>query len=497
MNAMPPHRLSRSTLRTLDPAHRPLVDPAELRPAIVHFGLGAFHRAHQAVYTEAAAARSGQPWGIVAVGPHSPGPVEALRAQDGLFSVSELSVSERRPDAGATRVVGSVIDVLMMRGDAGRLADLIAAPEVTTVTLTVTEKGYSRRPDTGLLDTTLPEVAADLAATASGGPAVMTTVIGALTASLAARFRSCGAPINVISCDNAAANGTALAGIVCEFAQAAAWPDRDAMLDWLRTSVAFPSTVVDRIVPATTTEDMATAATALGVRDEMAVTGEPFRQWVLEDRFAAARPAWELDGALVVPDVAPYQLMKLRLLNGSHSALAYLGLAAGCGTVSQVLQTDWGERMVRRFAAEVAATVPDAGLDTAGYIDTLIERFANPAVCHRLSQIGSDGSLKIPERWLGALHTLRASGAGAPMLTLALAAWVNATRPDRGTGQIFGTGDPAAASLARCWQESPDPKTVVARLLTTIGAADTAADTVLVSSIVNHLPALRAGRIEL
>jgi fructuronate reductase len=368
---------------------------------------------------------------------------------------------------------------------------------VTTVTLTVTEKGYSRRPDTGGLDTAAPGVAADLAATADAGTGDLVTVVGRLTASLAARFRTCAAPIDVVSCDNTAANGAALAGVVRGFVEASAWPDRRVLLDWLGTSVGFPDTIVDRIVPATTPEDRDAVAAALGLRDEMPVVGEPYRQWVLQDSFVAARPPWELDGALVVPDVAPYQLMKLRLLNGSHSAMAYLGAAAGCRTVAEVLATGWGERLVRSFGAEVAPTLPAAGPDAATYVDDLVERFRNPAMHHLLRQIGSDGSLKIPERWLDALRALRAGEAGTPTLELAVAAWVNATRPDSAGHQVFGTTDPATEALARCWQDTSDPSTLVAALLRVVGAADLAEQPDLTSSVAAHLPALRAGRVEI
>ena len=417
--------LNRAALDGLAPSHRPLVDPGELRPRIVHFGLGAFHRAHQAVYTEAAAARSGEPWGIVAVAPRSASAVAAMRAQDCLYSVTD-----RAPGAGRTRVVGAIVDALAMGPDAARIDELIAAPEVSTLTLTVTEKGYSRRPD-GALDTAAPGVAADLAATAGPDGAELATVVGRLSASLAARFRRGGAPIDVISCDNMAGNGAALRGVLRGFVEASSWPDRSALLDWMASSVGFPATIVDRIVPATTAADRVAVAAALGLRDEMPVSGEPYRQWVLEDAFRAPRPRWELDGALVVPDVAPYALMKLRLLNGSHSAMAYLGAAAGCRTVADVLATEWGERLVRSFGAEVAPTLPDAGPDAAKYIDELVERFRNPAMAHLLRQVGSDGSLKLPERWLDALRALRAVPTSTPTLELALAGWVNATRPAR------------------------------------------------------------------
>jgi fructuronate reductase len=482
------NQLTRAALTGLGPAQRPLVDPRDLRPRIVHFGLGAFHRAHQAVYTEAAAARSGEPWGIVAVAPRSS--VAPMRAQDCLYTVTDLA-----PDAGTSRVVGAVVEALQMRADAARLTELLRSPEVTVVTLTVTEKGYSRRPDTGGLDTAAPGVAADLAATADPD-ADLVTVVGRLTASLAARFRAGGAPIDVVSCDNTAANGAALARVVREFVEASAWPDRAAVLDWLAGSVGFPDTIVDRIVPATTDRDRDAAAAALGVRDDMAVVGEPYRQWVLEDAFVAARPRWELDGALVVPDVAPYQLMKLRLLNGSHSAMAYLGAAAGCTTVADVLATEWGERLVRAFGVEVAPTLPSTSLDPKRYVDDLVERFRNPRMHHLLRQIGSDGSLKIPERWFPALRALRAASAPTPVLELALAAWVAATRPDETGAQVYGTTDPAVDALARCWAIA-EPPARVAALLRTVGAADLAEQSDLTSSVAQRLPALRAGRVEL
>ncbi|POX38940.1 mannitol dehydrogenase family protein [Streptomyces sp. Ru73] len=472
------------------PAHlRPPVDPRELRPRIVHFGLGAFHRAHQARYTENAAYRSGEPWGIAAVAPRSAGTAAGLRAQDCLYSLTEL-----RPADTVTRVSGALVEALAMRPDAARLDTLLTAPDVSVLTLTITEKGYHRRPDTGALDTSAPAVAADLAADST---AALTTVIGRIAAGLAARMRAGGAPVSVVSCDNMAANGAALGRAVRDFVAAAPWPDRQAVLDWMAGSVTFPSTIVDRIVPAATDADRQAAEAALGVRDALPVVGEPYRQWVLEDAFAGPRPPWQLDGALFVPDVVPYQLTKLRLLNGSHSALAHLGSAAGLATIADTLATDWGERLVRGLCAEVAPTLPAGGPDPAAYAGDLVERFRNPGVRHLLRQIGSDGSLKIPERWLDALRTLRAASAATPVLELALAAWANATRPAPGGGQLFGTTDPAAEALGRCWPEGTDAEDTVRRLLRVLGAADLADDPGLVTAVAARLPALRAGRVEL
>jgi fructuronate reductase len=473
--------LSRTALTRLTPEQRPVVDPAQLRTRVVHFGLGAFHRAHQAVYTENAAALSGEPWGITAVAPRSAETVRTLRDQDCLYSLTE-----RRPEGPRTRVVGSVVDALAMGPEARAVDALLADPEVTVVTLTVTEKGYQRLASTGGLDHAA--VAADLVADPAGP---LTTVIGRLAAGLAARMRAGAAPITVVSCDNMAGNGAVLSRMVREFVAASGRPDRDRILDRIAESVAFPSTVVDRIVPATSAADRAAAETALGVRDELAVTAEPYRQWILEDSFAAPRPPWELDDALFVRDVTPYQLTKLRLLNGSHSALAYLGLAAGHTTIAGTMAADWGERLVRALCAEVAPTLPAGGPDPAAYGDDLVVRFRNPAMRHALRQIGSDGSLKITERWLPALRTLRATGTAAPVLELALAAWVFSTRPPS------GVTDPAADALAACWDGSRRPVETVRALLRAVDAQDLADDTTLTTAVTERLPALQAGRIEI
>ncbi|NGO07721.1 mannitol dehydrogenase family protein [Streptomyces sp. HC44] len=478
---LPP--LNRKALAGLAPEQRPAADPAELRTRIVHFGLGAFHRAHQVVYTENAAACSGEPWGITAVAPRSAETVRALRDQDCLYSLTE-----RRPGGSLSRVVGAVTGALAMRPDAAAVDALLADPEVTVVTLTVTEKGYHRSARTGGLDTTDPAVAADLAA-APGGQ--LTTVVGRLAAGLAARMRADASPVSVVSCDNMADNGVALSRVVSDFVRASAWPDRAEILDRLAEAVAFPSTVVDRIVPAATDADRAAAGAALGVHDAVPVVGEPYRQWVLEDSFAAPRPPWELDGALFVPDVAPYQLTKLRLLNGSHSALACLGLAAGRTTIADAMATDWGEHLVRALCAEVAPTLPAGGPDPGTYADDLVVRFRNPAMHHLLRQIASDGSVKITERWLPALRSLRARGAATPVLELALAGWVNATRPPS------DITDPARDALAACWALAARPAETVSALLRVVGAADLADDTALTTAVADRLSALRAGRVDI
>ncbi|WP_055553685.1 mannitol dehydrogenase family protein [Streptomyces sp. NBRC 110028] len=463
-------RLSLATLPAVPADLRPPVDPRALRPRIVHLGIGAFHRAHQALATQTAEAAHGGGWGIAGVTQRSRAVVDALRPQDGLYSFTE-----RRPEGPATGVVGAVTEVLHAADDSARLIGLLASADVTVVTLTVTEKGYRRDPAGGGLALEDPLVRADLEGAA---PA---TVVGRLAAGLRARLRANGAPLSVVSCDNMAGNGAVLRRLVRDFVAASAWDERDRLLDWMTGSVAFPATVVDRIVPATTDADRETAARALGVADEGAVTGEPFTQWVLQDIFATDRPRWEEAGARFVADVAPYQSAKLRLLNGAHSALAYRGLAEGCETVADVLATPWGEAAVRAYCAEAAQSLPPAeGLDLAGYIDSLVVRFANPAMHHRIRQIAMDGSCKIPERWLAPLRELRAAGRDTPELVSALAAWARVTRD----GPL---DDPEAEALRRAWDARP-PRDALRRLLSLLGAGDLADDTSLIASVAAELP---------
>ncbi|WP_392667127.1 mannitol dehydrogenase family protein [Streptomyces sp. LN785] len=467
-------RLSRKTLGALPPKGRPAIDPDTLRPRIVHLGIGAFHRAHQAAYTETAEARHSAGWGIVGVSQRSRTVVDALRPQDGLYSLTL-----RKPDGPRTRVVGSVTGVLHATDDGERLKGLIASPDVTVITTTVTEKGYRRDPVGGGLALTDPQVLSDLA-----GAPVPATVVGQLATGLRAR-RHTGTPLSIAPCDNMADNGQVVRRLVLDFVAATSWSDRDRLLEWIDSSIAFPSTVVDRIVPATTAADLHAAEAALGLRDEGAVVGEPFTQWVLQDAFAADRPRWETAGAQLVADVAPYQLMKLRLLNGSHSLLAYLGLAQGCRTVADVMDTPWGEPIVRAYATEVAQSLTSAAdLDVPRYVDSLLVRFRNHAMHHRTEQIAMDGSLKIPERWLAPLRDLRTAGHDTPVLATALAAWARYTRDER-------IDDPAADRLRQAWQNHRAD--AVRELLHILGAPELADDTPLVAEIDARLHAQDQG----
>ena len=393
-------RLSLGTLARVPDAVRPRVDPRALRIGILHLGVGAFHRAHQAVFTEDA----GDGWGICGVSQRSRTVLDELAPQDGLYTVLTRSATQV-----AARVVGVVRELRF--ADASRMADAA----VRVVTLTVTEKGYRHDPATGRLRLDDAGIRADLA----GVPP--RTVVGQLVRGLAARMSADAGPVAVVCCDNLAHNGRTLAGLVGEFV--AALPD-EPLGEWIAAHVSFPSTVVDRIVPATTPEDRAEARRLIGLDDMGTVVTEPFKQWVIEDDFPGGRPAWEKAGALLTTDVTPYEVIKLRMLNGAHSALAYLGALAGCETIAEAMAR-FGEMPRRLMRDDVVPTlnVPD-GFDIAAYEQQLLDRFANPALRHRTVQVAMDGSQKLPQRLLATVRARRVVGAEPRWATLAVAAWM-------------------------------------------------------------------------
>ncbi|HMK96321.1 MAG TPA: mannitol dehydrogenase family protein [Acidimicrobiales bacterium] len=434
-----PARLSLASLERVPEQYRPAVDPRGLPVRIVHLGLGAFHRAHQAVYTEDAVMASGDAWGICGVTERSPRVLEELGPQDGLYTLCE------RDGAGESlRVVSSVRQVLWAKEQTEQLLARLADPAVAVVTLTVTEKGYRRDPVTGRLLVRDPEVSADLA----GRPPV--TVIGQLVEGLARRAQWGGGPVTVLSCDNLPDNGEALRSLVgqyCELRPGGAW-----LVEWVGRHVTFPSCVVDRIVPAATEDDRARVARRLGLEDLGAVVTEPFHQWVIEDQFAAARPAWERAGAIFAPRIAPYERAKLRLLNGAHSTIAYLGALAGYEFVSDAVReaSAIGEVARLLMSRDVAPTLEaPEGLDMERYQLDLMRRFQNPALCHRTLQIAMDGSQKLPQRLLGTIADRRAQGAVPVWASLGVAAWarfVSARRSDK--GQALVVDDPLEAEIA-------------------------------------------------
>ncbi|MGH3880486.1 MAG: mannitol dehydrogenase family protein [Actinophytocola sp.] len=379
---------------------------------IVHLGLGAFHRAHQAVLTEEAMRAEPGSWAICAVGQRSPTVRDALAAQDCLFTVADRDSGGER-----LRVVGSIGEVLLASAEPDRLTTVLSDVDTRVVTVTVTEAGYRHDPVTGRLRTGDPEVAADL----TGRPPV--TVVGRLVAGLHRRRSRRHGGLTVLSCDNLPDNGRLLARLVREYCLAG----HDVLLaDWIAEHVRFPSTVVDQIVPATTPADLAHVAKTLGLVDRGAVVGEPYRAWVIEDDFAAGRPAWERAGAELVPDVAPHQAAKLRLVNGTHSALAYLGLLAGFASTAEVARREefagYADRLLR---TETGASLARFGRTVGtAEVDTLLDRLRNPRITHRLAQIGADGPRKLPQRLLEPAAELLDAGTEPRLICLALAGFL-------------------------------------------------------------------------
>ncbi|HYG91104.1 MAG TPA: mannitol dehydrogenase family protein [Azospirillum sp.] len=414
----------------------PRYDRGNLTTGIVHLGIGAFHRAHQAVYTDDALNRAFGPWGITGVSLRSPDTSDALNPQGGLYTVAVRDAAGER-----LRVVGSVTEVLVAPEDPEAVLERLSRPAVRIVTLTVTEKGYCHDPATGALNEEHPGIRHDLA-----NPHRPETAPGFLVEALDRRRRAGIVPFTVLSCDNLPSNGDTVAGILRRFASL-----RDPDLGrWVAETVACPNSMVDRIVPATTNEDRANVARRLGCEDAWPVMTEPFTQWVIEDRFPAGRPAWELEGAELVADVHPYELMKLRLLNGSHSTLAYLGYLAGYQTVSDAISDPAYARLIRGLMDEEVTptlTVPP-GADLGRYKAALLERFANPALKHRTWQIAMDGTQKLPQRLLGTIRDRLDAGAGIDRLALGVAAWMRYVTGRDEQGQPIDVRDPLAPRLA-------------------------------------------------
>jgi fructuronate reductase len=413
-------RLSRRALPGGFPgltAGRPAPPPA----GIVHLGLGNFHRAHQAVYTDAALTAEPGPWGIIGVASRSAAVVEALRAQELLYTVVQIA-----PEGYDFRVPDVHSDAFVAADEPDRLLDALAAPATRIVTLTITERGYTYAPSTGALDVENDDVRSDLT-----GLTPPRTVIGQLSRGLQRRARSDGAPVTVLSCDNLAENGRHTERLVREFAGSLPGAEADELLAYLDSAVRFPSSMVDRIVPATTDGYRTTIAEHLGYIDAVPVPAEPFSMWVLEDDFAAGRPAWEAGGAVFSDEVTAYEELKLRLLNGTHSLLAYLGALNGAATIPEAVGADFIEQAARRVLRQEylpSLSVP-RDVDVEEYEAQLFARWRNTGLGHRTSQVGSDGSTKLRQRIPEPARQLLAAGSVPHHLALTVAAYLTCMAP--------------------------------------------------------------------
>jgi fructuronate reductase len=409
-NARPGDRLCETNLPSL-PRHvgRPQYQRNLVVPGIVHIGVGAFHRAHQAVYLDGCLAD--EPcWGIVGASLRHAETRDRLAPQDNLYTVAV-----QEPAGERFRVIGSVLSIIVAPENPSALVMAMAAPTTRIVTLTVTEKAYLRD-RSGNLDLAHPDIAHDLAE-----PAHPRTVHGFIAAALDRRRRAGTPPFAVLCCDNLPANGETLRRLVLQFAQA--W-DRE-LARHVEHDVAFPSTMVDRIVPATTLEDRERISAAIGFHDAWPVKTGPFTQWVVEENFPLGRPQWEQHGVTMVADVRPFEEMKLRLLNGAHSAIAYLGLLAGMSTVSEAFGDPRIRSFVDRLWEEAIPTLDlGTGFDLPAYTTALSARFSNAALVHRTAQIAMDGSQKMPQRILATAREQARKGRSAEHLMLVAAAWI-------------------------------------------------------------------------
>jgi fructuronate reductase len=428
-------RLSSATLGSARPnVQRPAYDRSRITPGIVHLGIGAFHRAHQAVVIDTMLERDPS-WGIVGASLRRPDTSHALNPQNGLYTV--LIKDGDRRDA---RVIGSVLEVIDAPHQREALLGRMADPATRIVSLTVTEKGYCYNAATGGLDMSHPDIVADL-----DHPREPATAAGLIAEALRRRRDAGIGPFTVLSCDNLPHNGQVAGRVFTEFAEAV-----DAGLGrWVRESVPFPGTMIDRIVPATTDADRAEVAALLGLDDAWPVMGEPFLQWVIEDRFADARPPLELGGAELVNDVAPYERMKLRMLNGTHSTMAYLGYLSGYEFIAQVIaDADFARLVGNEMVEEIAPTLGMPKAQTDAYAAQLVERYSNTAMKHRTYQISMDGSQKLPQRLLGTVMDRLKAGAPFERLALGIAAWMIYAQGRDLSGKPIVVQDPMAAEFA-------------------------------------------------
>jgi fructuronate reductase len=428
-------RLSNATLGRVRPdVAAPAYSRASIGTGIVHLGIGAFHRAHQAVYTDAILGKDPS-WGIAGISLRSPDTRDALAPQDGLYTVSAMD------GAGAgRRVIGASTALLVAPEDPAAVVRLLAMPATRIVTLTVTEKGYHHDPATGALRENDPGIEHDLK-----HPHAPRTALGFLVAGLKARREAGQAPFTILSCDNLPVNGETVGGLVKTFAN-----KLDADLGaYIDGEVRFPSSMVDRIVPATTDQDRQSVGAALGLEDAWPIMTEPFSQWVVEDRFSLGRPAWDEAGVQFVSDVKPYELMKLRLLNAAHSTLSYLGYLMGHETVAAAMAEPALARLVRDLMyLEAGPTLPFLpGFDLDTYREDLLTRFKNPALKHRTWQIAMDGSQKLPQRLLGIARDRLAKGLPIPRIALGVAAWMRYVTGLDESGGPIDVRDPLAAKL--------------------------------------------------
>jgi mannitol 2-dehydrogenase len=450
-------QLSRATLGSLPAAIvRPRYDPAKIRAGIVHLGFGGFHRAHMARYTHDLMERDpgAAQWGIVGIGlmPADIRVREALAPQDGLYALVE------RQDGDETAsVIGSIREVIFAGETSRAVLEAIDDPAIRIVSLTVTENGYCRSAETRTLDRDHPSIVHDLA-----HPDEPRSAIGVLVEAYRRRMAQGAPAFTALTCDNIQHNGAVLRDAVLTLA---GWRDR-ALADWIAANASFPSTMVDRITPVTTPAQIEDLSTRLGLDDRWPIFSERFRQWVIEDDFVAGRPAWETVGAQFVADVAPYEFMKLRLLNASHLAIAGLGRLMGCVYIDETvrdpaLRAYMGALMDR----ETGPTLPPVpGIDLEVYKRQLLDRFGSATIKDTVDRVNADAPINL---LLEPIRDRIAAGAGLDLLALALAAWMRRATGVDEAGEPISVVHPLADLLrerARVGGPNPRPLLSIRKL---------------------------------
>ena len=413
------------------PVARPSWDHSRLESRIVHLGCGAFHRAHQALYTHHLLESTDSDWGICEVN-LMPGNdrvlIENLKKQQLLYTVAEKGA-----ESTELKIIGSMKEALHPEIDGCEgILNAMARPQTAIVSLTVTEKGYCADAASGQLDLNNPLIKHDLE-----NPTAPKSAIGYIVEALRLRREKGLKAFTVMSCDNVRENGHVAKVAVLGLAQA-----RDPQLAaWIEENVTFPCTMVDRIVPAATPETLQEIADQLGVYDPCAIACEPFRQWVIEDNFVNGRPDWDKVGAQFVADVVPFEMMKLRMLNGSHSFLAYLGYLGGYETIADTMTNP-------DYRKAPTLSMPE-GTDLNAYATLLIERFSNPSLRHRTWQIAMDGSQKLPQRLLDPVRLHLQNGGSWRHLALGVAGWMRYTQGVDEQGNAIDVVDPMLAEFQK------------------------------------------------
>lgn len=455
-------------------------DRSTVTPGIVHLGIGAFHRAHMAAYVDDLLAKSPN-WGIIGASLRRPDTRDALQPQDFLYTLAVRDASGTRP-----RIIGSILDVLDANTQRAQLIETMADPAIRIVSLTVTEKGYCHDPSTGELDDNHPDIVRDLA-----HPDAPVSAPGIIAAALKLRQQRGLVPFTVMSCDNLPSNGKTAGRIVRRFAELSGGATE--FTNYVQT-VSFPSTMIDRIVPATTDADRDIVAEITGLDDAWPIMTEPFTQWVIEDDFPAGRPPFETVGAQLVEDVEPFELMKLRMLNGSHSTMAYLGYLSGYQYVNEAIADAGIHKLIHGLMTEEAMpTLPMPRATLEAYRDQLLARFANPALKHRTWQIAMDGTQKLPQRLLGTIRDRLEKGQPIQRLALGVAAWMRYVTGIDEHGQPIDVKDPHAAKLRQIADAAGgNPQKLAAGLLAVqeVFGTDLPTSYVFAAEVTAHLASL-------